>query len=81
MKLTEGRLRRIIREEIIDVEPYEDTLAKVTGNYYGSSSEVSVEVRLKNGQPVIYTFNNRGKTLSKVELGRKEAQKIANALS
>lgn len=83
--ITESRLREIIREElvrekVVDVEPYENTLAKVTGTYYDASKEVSVEVRQKDGQPVIYTFSGRGQVLSKAKLGKREAQEIGKAL-
>jgi len=82
MNMKESKLRSIIREElvrekVVDVEPYDGVSPKVTGTY--GSSEVSVEVRRKGA--AILTYNDRGKLLSKAKLGREEAQEIANALT
>jgi hypothetical protein len=83
MKLTESQIRQIVREELIrekvaDVEPYDDVLAKVTGqNPKGGSEEYSVEVH-RGSTLLIY---GKGRLRARVKLGRKEAQEIAKALS
>lgn len=79
--MTESRLRQIIREEIADVEPYDDVRAKVHGQSPTSSEEHSVEVRVgEDGLPILYVFA-KGRPISKTKLGRREAQEIAKALT
>jgi hypothetical protein len=76
MKLTESRLRSIIREEIADVEPYEDVLAKVYAEDPNGSDEYSISVHRDR---TVYVRAN-GRIRSRFRLGQKESQEIANAL-
>ncbi len=80
MKLTEIKLRQIVREEIADVEPYDDVLAKVYAEDPKGSDEYSVEVHREDGSRVVYV-RSKGRVQSRFRLGQKEAQEIAKALT
>jgi len=79
MKLTEDKLRQIVCEEIADVEPYDDVLAKVYAEDPKGSDQYSVSVHREDGDRVIYV-RAKGRIRSRFRLDRKEAQEIANAL-
>ncbi len=70
--MKESRLRQIIREEIADVEPYDDVLAKVS-DPEGRSIEVH-----KGGKILVYA---KGRLQARLNLSRDEMKELASALS
>ena len=75
MKLTEENLRRIVREEIADVEPYDNVLAKVS-----DEEGRSAEIKRKSGRLQLLLYA-KGRLRGRVNLGREEASELADALS
>lgn len=73
--MSEQKLRQVIREKIKDVEPYSDVLASVTDD-----QGRTVEVKKTDGGLKLLVYENKRLT-ARVNLGRRESQELANALS
>lgn len=70
--MKESKLRQVIREEIADVEAYDDVLAKVS-DPEGRSIEIH-----RGGKILVYA---KSRLQARLNLGREEMEELARALT